>query len=687
MPTQTTPLQSSTTRRRTNKLTKKPPSSRGAGNDKGSNAFLSTPLGNLIFWLSSVILVLGALALVPGPVQDRILVAIGNKDEQAAGDFPTKTKIQTDRAKRAAIYRAFEHAWFGYERHAFGADEYHPLSQTGSNLTMAGSVGYTVIDSLSTMLLFSLSEDGASIGPSYKRARKWLKEEHTFDVDADYNTFELTIRLLGGLLSAHWAEYEIGITPGRRSIDDDDEEVDISPTNLAGDAQSVLRKARKRDQEDDYDPSDMLYLHKAVDLADRLMHAFETRSGLPLSYINLKTRKASKSDQENGLASTAEVGTLQLEFRYLSHVLANQLYQIPPNQLSTLEVPSFLKNEDGEIRTIDELRSYWNVVEGVIKVTKEGTMGRLPSVFINPDDGEFIISPIRLGSRGDSYFEYLLKQFLQTDKREPELLRLWDDAIDQIHTTLEMRTPRRNLLYIAELNPEKDDDGQITWRREPKQDHLACFLAGSLMLGAAHTRGKNGKDVPIASVPPKLGEFEDGGRAMRDWRMGEDMLRGCYETHKTKTGLAPEIIHFRTKTEPQWITDKAEGEWYIRGAPPPAPPPIDARYILRPEIIESIFIAYRLTADPKYRRWGWQIFESIEEHCMIPTGGYAGVRNVDHLPVEHEDKMETFFLSETLKYLYLLFSDDSVLPLEDIVFNTEAHPFPRFVPDWDTAFM
>ncbi|CAG7848092.1 Mannosyl-oligosaccharide 1,2-alpha-mannosidase MNS3 {ECO:0000269/PubMed:20023195} [Serendipita indica DSM 11827] len=660
MPTQTTPLQSSTTRRRTNKLTKKPPSSRGAGNDK----------------------VLGALALVPGPVQDRILVAIGNKDEQAAGDFPTKTKIQTDRAKGGYIPC---HAWFGYERHAFGADEYHPLSQTGSNLTMAGSVGYTVIDSLSTMLLFSLSEDGASIGPSYKRARKWLKEEHTFDVDADYNTFELTIRLLGGLLSAHWAEYEIGITPGRRSIDDDDEEVDISPTNLAGDAQSVLRKARKRDQEDDYDPSDMLYLHKAVDLADRLMHAFETRSGLPLSYINLKTRKASKSDQENGLASTAEVGTLQLEFRYLSHVLANQLYQIPPNQLSTLEVPSFLKNEDG-----------------VIKVTKEGTMGRLPSVFINPDDGEFIISPIRLGSRGDSYFEYLLKQFLQTDKREPELLRLWDDAIDQIHTTLEMRTPRRNLLYIAELNPEKTTTDRC-------RHSLLCLDISSHSLQhmetgtkarpsrvlprrlaharAAHTRGKNGKDVPIASVPPKLGEFEDGGRAMRDWRMGEDMLRGCYETHKTKTGLAPEIIHFRTKTEPQWITDKAEGEWYIRGAPPPAPPPIDARYILRPEIIESIFIAYRLTADPKYRRWGWQIFESIEEHCMIPTGGYAGVRNVDHLPVEHEDKMETFFLSETLKYLYLLFSDDSVLPLEDIVFNTEAHPFPRFVPDWDTAFM
>ena len=186
---------------------------------------------------------------------------------------------------------------------------------------MAGSVGYTVIDTLSTMLLFSLSEDGASIGPSYRRARKWLKEEHTFDIDADYNTFELTIRLLGGLLSAHWAEYEVGITPGKWT-GDEDEEVGVSPTNSVGNAQSVLQqrsggKGKKQGQEDQYDPSDMLYLHKAVDLADRLMHAFETRSGLPLSNINLKTRKASKSDQENGLASTAEVGTLQLEFKYV----------------------------------------------------------------------------------------------------------------------------------------------------------------------------------------------------------------------------------------------------------------------------------------------------------------------------------------------------------------------------------
>ena len=77
---------------------------------------------------------------------------------------------------------------------------------------------------------------------------------------------------------------------------------------------------------------------------------------------------------------------------------------------------------------------------------------------------------------------------------------------------------------------------------------------------------------------------------------------------------------------------------------PGAPPVYDARYILRPETVESLFLAYRLTGDEKYRRYGWQIFQAIEKHCKIPTGGYASVINVDAVPVEHEDKMETFLM-------------------------------------------
>jgi len=132
-----------------------------------------------------------------------------------------------------------------------------------------------------------------------------------------------------------------------------------------------------------------------------------------------------------------------------------------------------------------------------------------------------------------------------------------------------------------------------------------------------------------------------------------------------------------------------------------------------PETVESLFIAYRLTGDERYREYGWDIFQAIEKHCRIETGGYATILNVDQVPTQKEDKMETFFLvscstmkricrltefqSETLKYLYLLFSDDNLIPLDrefvaaplhyvlaqthiGYVLNTEAHPLPIFAP-------
>jgi len=130
----------------------------------------------------------------------------------------------------------------------------------------------------------------------------------------------------------------------------------------------------------------------------------------------------------------------------------------------------------------------------------------------------------------------------------------------------------------------------------------------------------------------------------------------------------------------------APTDWYIKGAAVGEFPPYDARYMLRPETIESLFIAYRLTGDQRYRDHGWRIFQAIEKHCRVEAGGYATIINVDENPSRQEDKMETFFLSETLKYLYLLFESSDVIPLDRYVLNTEAHPLPIFTPNTRTAF-
>ena len=70
-------------------------------------------------------------------------------------------------------------------------------------------------------------------------------------------------------------------------------------------------------------------------------------------------------------------------------------------------------------------------------------------------------------------------------------------------------------------------------------------------------------------------------------------------------------------------------------------------------------------------------FQSYLQYAKVENG-FSGLEDVDHLPVEHNNRMESFFLAETLKYLYLLFSPTSLISLDEFVFNTEAHPFRMF---------
>ncbi|KIY50426.1 glycoside hydrolase [Fistulina hepatica ATCC 64428] len=505
--------------------------------------------------------------------------------------------FSADIPKRDAVLRAFKHAWHAYERDAMGDDEYHPISKKGTNLMDAGGIGFTVVDAIDTMQIMGLDDE-------YQRARNWVEKELTFDRDDKVSTFETTIRVLGGLLSAH---------------------------HLSGDE---------------------LYLKKAVDLADRIIPAFDTKSGLPLPLVNLAASKGMEDPDSPGVVSTAEVTTLQLEFRYLSFLTDNDIY--------------------------------WQKVEKVMRTVKGARMPQgVSPIYMSPETGLFLTGPIRLGSRGDSFYEYLLKQYLQTAETEDVYREMYEDAVQAITDHLLRRSVPNNHLWTVELIPERDrKTGELRWKLTPKQDHLVCFFGGSLMLGATTA----GALVHPVSIPPQADELTDSGR--RDWKNGIDLIDSCLYTHNTSTGLSPEIVRFHLEGDGTLYTGTSK-DWYIEGAKLPGQdPPYDARYILRrPETVESLFLAFRLTGDAKYRQYGWEIFQSIEEHCRVESGGYASIINVDENPARMEDKMETFFVSETLKYLYLLFEDSSIMPLDKYVFNTEAHPLPIFHPHIRTGFM
>ncbi len=99
-------------------------------------------------------------------------------------------------------------------------------------------------------------------------------------------------------------------------------------------------------------------------------------------------------------------------------------------------------------------------------------------------------------------------------------------------------------------------------------------------------------------------------------------------------------------------------------------------YLLRPETVESIFYAWRETHDQKWRDYATQIWKAIAKHCEVDSGGFSDVRRVSSKPTK-TDKQESWFLAETLKYLWLTFQSDDILPLDKYVFNTEAHPIEK----------
>ncbi|CAF93587.1 unnamed protein product, partial [Tetraodon nigroviridis] len=346
---------------------------------------------------------------------------------------------------------------------------------------------------------------------------------------------------------------------------------------------------------------DKLFLDKAKDLGSRLMPAFNTPSKIPFSDVNIGKGTAHPPRWTTD-STLAEVTSIQLEFRELSRLTQEPQYQEVVNEV-TKRVHDLGGKQDG-----------------------------LVPMFINTNSGQFTHRGVfTLGARADSYYEYLLKQWIQGGKTEDTLLEDYLQAIDGVKKHLVRQTGPSRLTFVGELSHNSFN---------PKMDHLVCFLPGTLALGAHN--GLPGDHMDLAVK----------------------LMETCYQMYKQmETGLSPEIAHFNLQA-----SDRRD--IYVK--------PADRHNLLRPETVESLFYLYRFTKDTKYRDWGWDILQSFNKYTKVPGGGYTSINNVeDPANPGPRDKMESFFLGETLKYLYLLFSDDmELLSLDKYVFNTEAHPLP-----------
>jgi mannosyl-oligosaccharide alpha-1,2-mannosidase len=356
--------------------------------------------------------------------------------------------------------------------------------------------------------------------------------------------------------------------------------------------------------------------------------------------------------------------------------------QFAPQQMLVSEIGSLsleftrLAQLTGDNKFYDAIARIGNVFEESQNKTK--LPGMWP-VVIDAGTPDFTRdSGFTLGGMSDSLYEYLPKQYMMLGGLLAQPRNLYEGFIEVA----------KKYMFFRPLNPENKDilvagdvrsaGATTTPILDPKGQHLTCFTGG--MLAIASKIFDRPQDLPIAS---KLTE-------------------GCVWAYDSQvTGIAPEIYSLVACTaanddckweELRWhnalvfndpsAADAVTYEEKVKnvienGRLKPGFTAInDRRYILRPEAIESVFIMYRVTGDVAWQDKAWRMFQKIEAATRTGIASSA-IDDVTKNKPSKLDSMESFWLAETLKYFYLIFSDTELVSLDKYVLNTEAHPLLR----------
>jgi ER degradation enhancer, mannosidase alpha-like 2 len=242
----------------------------------------------------------------------------------------------------AQVRAEFLHAWDGYKRYAWGHDDLKPLTKSYHDW-YSEPLLMTPVDALDTMILMGLNEEA-------KSTREYIVKNLTFDKDIEVQNFEITIRLLGGLLSSY---------------------------QLTGDQR---------------------LLHLALDLGNRLLPVFESPTGLPYRYVNLKTGKV-----RGNVTNPAEAGTLLIEFGTLSKLTHKQVF-------------------------------YDKAKRALVEIYHRRSKIGLVGTWIDVETGQWTDTDSHLSGAIDSYYEYLLKCAILFD--DQDCRRMWQDSIAAINQYL-----------------------------------------------------------------------------------------------------------------------------------------------------------------------------------------------------------------------------------------------------------
>ena len=336
---------------------------------------------------------------------------------------------------------------------------------------------------------------------------------------------------------------------------------------------------------------------------------------------------------------------------------------------------------------------YWNSVQKINKFFLiDQPFEGLVTENVDVTRATYLDAHWGLGPGMDSFYEYMYKQYLLTCKTETIFKKKWDQSVNAIRKQLLGLSSPHHFIFLGER--QHGESGYFS----PKTEHLSCFYPGILALSA--TQGKKLSKESNLTL-----------KELKDLDLAEELMRSCFEMYRqVKSHLSPDSVEWNPypipsgeaknlsseaftdhpefallyHQNPEWVLEK--GNTIHRLSPISIHEPLESldfqissdENLQRPETIESLFILHRITGKEIYREMGWKIFLAFENLSKVDSLGYATLGQMNSSKPVQKDKMMSFFLSETLKYFYLLFSDEDLVPLDEYVFNTEAHPLPLF---------
>lgn len=397
-----------------------------------------------------------------------------------------------------------------------------------------------------------------------------------------------------------------------------------------------------------YDLSNGAYpvlLDKAVEVAELIYVAFDTPNHMPATHFKWKEvlEGGDQTASENTLI--AEIGSLSLEFTRLSQLTGDMKYF------------------DAILRILEKL----NAAQSETKLP-----GLWPTV-MNAKAITFQSTGFTLGAMADSLYEYMPKLHMLLGGRGDLLPHMYDYSI----------TAAMNNIFFQPMVPDNKDillsgsawvkDETMEVISESNAQHLSCYAGGMVGLGAKIFDHPEHMNMARKLVDGCIWTYDAMPSGIMPESFGMvacDMNSECnWDEKKWRQGVLSRAQRPEdANRNPKNMSDTQLIDWQIKTKHLQLgfADIHDPRYLLRPEAIESVFVHYRLSGEGDLLDAAWRMFEAIDNQTKTEYAN-AMIKDVTIEHSDKENKMESFWLAETLKYFFLIFSEPSVVNLDEYV--------------------